>query len=600
MPDIRQTFIKWRKSLIMNKGFTNLLCQLYKNHNVSQRHLSSNLGISLGQVNRMLKFLKKGHLINYDNSISENGRNYIYKNHPNKAVILAAGYGLRMVPINTEEPKGLLNVRGQALIERLIEQLQAVGVNNIYIVVGFMKEHYEYLIDKYNAHLIVNTHYDALGNIYSLYLAKEHLQNCYVLPCDLWFAKNPFSRIEDDSWYMFSDAKVKESQLRVGRLGKVKHVERNGNQMIGVAYFNEEGGKHLADDLISRINDQDHLEHFWESVLDEKGTWPIPGYIIPDDTYAEINSYEQLRDLDSNSNHLKNDAIDVISQTLDVQAEDIRHIQVVKKGMTNRSFKFECHGQRYIFRIPGKGTEKLINRQYEYDVYQVIEKLPYVEKVLYLNPQNGYKLSKFIKGARSCDAANWDDVTKSMNLLKKFHSANLKVDHTFNLRQQTEMYEQLRDSCSAYRDYDEVKGRVSQLWNFTEKIDKQWTLCHIDANANNFLFDENGQEYLIDWEYAGMQDPDVDVAMFAIYSMYDQKQIDHLMRIYYGDSITNQIKYKFYAYIAICGLLWSNWCEYKQSLGLDFGEYSLAQYRYAKEYSRKVIRYLKGQSHGDN
>lgn len=58
---------------------------------------------------------------------------------PRQAIILAAGFGMRMVPINTEMPKGLLEVNGEPLIERIIKQLHEVVIKEIYVVVGFMK-----------------------------------------------------------------------------------------------------------------------------------------------------------------------------------------------------------------------------------------------------------------------------------------------------------------------------------------------------------------------------------------------------------------------------------------------------------------------------
>ena len=113
-------------------------------------------------------------------------------------------------------------------------------------------------------------------------------------------------------------------------------------------------------------------------------------------------------------------------------------------------------------------------------------------------------------------------------------------------------------------------------------------LTHIDAVPDNFLFITNSKNeeeiYLIDWEYAGMQDPHVDIAMFCIYSFYDNQQIDQTIDNYFINNCPDSIRTKIYCYIAVCGLLWSNWCEYKRALGVDFGEYSLRQYRYAKEY----------------
>ena len=113
-------------------------------------------------------------------------------------------------------------------------------------------------------------------------------------------------------------------------------------------------------------------------------------------------------------------------------------------------------------------------------------------------------------------------------------------------------------------------------------------MVHIDAVPDNFLFvrNEDGEEEirLIDWEYAGMQDPHVDIAMFCIYSLYNKQQIDTLIDLYFPEGCTAATRTKIYCYISACGLLWSNWCEYKRSLGVEFGEYSIRQYRYAKEY----------------
>ena len=89
---------------------------------------------------------------------------------------------------------------------------------------------------------------------------------------------------------------------------------------------------------------------------------------------------------------------------------------------------------------------------------------------------------------------------------------------------------------------------------------------------------------LTDWEYAGMQDPHVDIAMFCIYSSYDRSQVERLIDIYFEGNCSSCTRIKIYCYISVCGLLWSNWCEYKRSLGVEFGEYSLRQYDYARKY----------------
>lgn len=575
----------------MNRDKYKILKVLITEDVIDQRKISQLTKLSLGKVNNLLKELNKEKYISSNYALTSSGKEYVKSHHPKQATILAAGYGLRMVPINTEEPKGLLEVHGEPLIERIIKQLHEVGITDIKIVVGFMKEHYEYLIDEYDVDLIVNPYYVTRNNIYSLYLAKDRLANGYIIPCDIWFKNNPFSTLEDPSWYLFSDRLTDHSHWQVSKNTKVKYTKEPGNRMIGIAYLNQEDAEVLTGHLDEMIKAKKY-DSFWEDALANKKQFLISGRIIPNSEHAEINSYEELMELDSHSDHLKTEAIQIIEDTLKVDKTKIHNIHTLKKGMTNRSFSFECNNKRYIMRIPGEGTDNLINRQEEYDVYQQIKGKPYTENILYLNPQNGYKLSEFLENTRNSEADDWEDVIKSMDLLRKFHQEKLQVNHQFDIWKQIEFYENLRDTPSAYKDFLITKENVLNLKQFIQDNIHQWSLCHIDANADNFLINQQGKIFLIDWEYAGMQDPDLDIAMYAIYAGYNKQQFDKLIDIYYQDKCDKIIRYKIYAYAAVGGLLWSNWCEYKQSLGLDFGEYSLSQYRYAKEYSKLVLNYL--------
>ena len=114
----------------------------------SQRELAARSGLSLGLVNRSLRELKGEGLLDASFSLTDAALKLLASRRPRQAVILAAGYGMRMVPVSTT-PKALLEVRGERLIERLIRQLQAVGVSDITVVVGYRKELFEYLIDTF-------------------------------------------------------------------------------------------------------------------------------------------------------------------------------------------------------------------------------------------------------------------------------------------------------------------------------------------------------------------------------------------------------------------------------------------------------------------
>ena len=569
----------------------------------NQRILSQTSGHSLGIVNRSVKSLIDTGYLNTDMTPTDKAMQEISVKSPKTAIILAAGFGMRMVPINTETPKGLLEIHGEPLIERLIKQLHEVGVSDIYVIVGFMKEQYEYLIDLYGVRLIVNTEYATKNNLHSIKLAAKYLGNSYIIPCDIWCAENPFNQHELYSWYMVSDHLSNDSSVRVNRKMELVTVTGSGegNTMLGITYLVKKDAAYVNERINQLTSDQRYDGAFWEESLYSKNKMIIPAKLVPADAAVEINTYEQLRELDSNSNQLKSDAIETASKALNTTPGAITRITVLKKGMTNRSFLFNCNDRKYIMRIPGEGTDKLINRKQEANVYQKINNKHICDNIVYINPENGYKITEFIEGTRVCDPLNIMDVKKCMSKLRSFHEMNLQVDHEFDLFRQIDFYESLWDGRkSIYKDYYQTKAHVMSLKPYIDSQPQKRGLTHIDAVPDNFLFstDPDQQETirLIDWEYAGMQDPHVDIAMFCIYSFYDKAQIDQTIQFYFENNCPDSTRIKIYCYIAVCGLLWSNWCEYKRSLGVDFGEYSLRQYRYAKDYYKIVQTELSKES----
>lgn len=582
----------------MNIQESDILNLIITNTYTNQRRLAEVSGHSLGIVNRSIRqLISEGYL---DESIhpTEKAVSEIQESAPKRAIILAAGFGMRMVPINTETPKGLLEIKGERLIECTIRQLHEVGITEIYVVVGFMKEQYEYLIDEYGVDLIVAPDYATKNNLHSLKTAADHLSNSYIIPCDIWCEKNPYSRNELYSWYMVSDLVDDDSTVRVNRKQElvVQKEQAGGNAMIGICYLLEAEAEIVRERLEELGRDSRYDGAFWEETLYQKDRMIVTARVVHAADAVEINTYEQLREIDSDSSQLQTDAIQVICQALGARPDEVTNITLLKKGMTNRSFLFSCKDKKYIMRIPGEGTDQLINRRQEAAVYQTIAGRKICDEIAYINPESGYKITEYLEGARVCNAENEEDLQKCMKKLREFHGQKLKVDHSFELFGQMEYYESLWEGTpSAYKDYEKTKEHVLQLKDYIEANAGEQVLTHIDAVPDNFLFvKENGKEEirLIDWEYAGMQDPHVDIAMFCIYSLYKKEQVDHLIDLYFEGNCDERTRIKIYCYIAVCGLLWSNWCEYKRKLGVEFGEYSLRQYRYAKDYYKIVQQEL--------
>lgn len=167
-----------------------LLCRaVLEQPDITQRELAEKLDLSLGTVNHIIK---EGIELGYiepggergSYAVTREGLSYMEQFRVDGAVILAAGFGSRFVPLTFEAPKGLLEVFGERMIERQISQLHEAGVTDIYIMVGYLKEKFEYLIDKYDIKLIYNPEYASKNTLATVYHAQDIMRgrNMYLLP----------------------------------------------------------------------------------------------------------------------------------------------------------------------------------------------------------------------------------------------------------------------------------------------------------------------------------------------------------------------------------------------------------------------------------
>lgn len=282
---------------------------------------------------------------------------------------------------------------------------------------------------------------------------------------------------------------------------------------------------------------------------------------------------------------MKQKYLNIICNTLHCKIDDIKSIEDCS-GMTNNSYTFVVDNNKYLIRIPGIGANKLVNRMHEFEVYKTI-KGAFGDDIIYFDTKTGVKISKFIYDGRNCNLKSKEDVRRCMQYLKNFHDKKLKVSFEFDLCKKILEYQHLAGT-SIYSDYKTTLYNVFDCLKWIETLSRPKQLIHIDPNPDNFLI-SNDNIYLLDWEYAAMQDPLLDIAMFAIYSNYDENEIEQLL-YYYDNNFSSQDLLIVYAYCAIAGLLWSNWCEYKLKLGQNFGEYALNQYNYAKNFSEIVLK----------
>ena len=255
----------------MNLQESDILKSLLSAPFVNQRTLAERSGHSVGIVNKCLKSLTENGYLDDRMQLSGFARETIQASAPRNAIILAAGFGMRMVPINLSTPKALIEVNGERLIDRLISQLKAVGIDDITVVVGFMKDRFEYLIDAYGVELVYNQDYASANNLHSLALVRGRIRNTYIIPSDIWCDTNPFSSAELYSWYLVSDLVENESSVRVNRKMELVRIPEHdaGNAMIGISYLLEPEAAIVRERLQSMDNPK-YAESFWEETLYKK------------------------------------------------------------------------------------------------------------------------------------------------------------------------------------------------------------------------------------------------------------------------------------------------------------------------------------------
>ena len=509
------------------------------------------------------------------------------------AIILAAGFGSRFVPLTYETPKGLILVKGIPMLERQIMQLKEKGINKIIIVVGYLKEKFDYLIDKFDVQLVFNPEFKTKNNLSSLYYARQYLKNSYILSADNWMEQNIFNLSEENTWYscVYKDGPTSEWCVTVDENGRINKVIIGGNDswvMMGPVFVSESFSSEFRGKIEEYFMRPGTENYMWENVfIDEIDHFDMFINKQSGNVVYEFENLDDLRLFDPEyGKDTSNDVLQTIEKIFNVDENEITDIRCVKSGMTNKSFSFSVKGNTYIYRHPGEGSGKLINRFQEKNVYAAIAHLYLTDENIYLNEATGAKISVFYPEATNTDAHKRIDIEDSMDVLRRIHSSNIKVEHFFDIGLEIKKYLfycEERDAIR-FKDYKEVHERMKKLLQLPCLLEFFPTLCHIDCNPDNIIRLNDGSLRIIDWEYAGMGDPIMDIAMYSIYAYFSKEEALELLVIYLQRSPNKEEKIRLYAYMALGGYLWALWTEYKQTFGVEFGYYGMNMYRYAKEY----------------
>ena len=272
---------------------------------LSQRELAKDIGVSVGTINSTLVTLEESGYVE-NGIITEKGIAALDPYRVKRAVFIAAGFGSRLVPITLNTPKSLIRVKGERIIDSMLDAVIKAGIEEIIIVRGYLSEQFDQLLYKYpNIKFIENPAYNETNNISSAMCARFNLSNAYILEADI-LLKNPelikkyqycsnYCGVKCDStddWFLSANK---------GRVTGVSVGGVNGYRMVGISYWTEKDGKHLSECIEKVYKMPGGKERYWDNV-------PLT-YFINDfdihirecsfDDFVEIDTYNELKALDS-------------------------------------------------------------------------------------------------------------------------------------------------------------------------------------------------------------------------------------------------------------------------------------------------------------
>ena len=544
------------------------------------------------------------------------------------AIIMAAGLSSRFAPLSYEKPKALITVKGEVLIERQIKQLHAMGIQEIIIVVGYKKEQFYYLEEKYGVKIVENKEYDTRNNNSSIYAAKDYISNTYICSADNYFTVNPFEREVEDSYYaaVYSEGYTDEWCMQVDENNWITDVQVGGKDqwfMLGHAFWSSDFSEKFLNILKDEYDSEETKGKFWENIYIEhiyelkmQMRKYSSDFIYEFDSLDELREFDETYKVDSKSIILKSIAEklgckeceikkivpekdskgavigirfeqnnDIFQYNYEdekikkmIKSQDVNRIKELMKnifgeesisdiqrmgGLTNRTYLITLENKKYVVRIPGEGTEELIDRKNEKISTELACSIGIDTKLYFFDSQTGEKVTKFIEHSQTMHPETMREeknIVLVAKTLKELHTSGVDTRVSFDVIDMAESYEKfiLANGGYMYDDYDDVKAYINQVKSkYLPNVIK--TPCHNDPLCENWILQNSENMYLIDWEYAGMNDPMWDVADVSIEAEFDYDMDKFLLDSYLGREANEKEWNAFLINKVLIDYLWSLW-----------------------------------------
>lgn len=257
-------------------------------------------------------------------------------------------------------------------------------------------------------------------------------------------------------------------------------------------------------------------------------------------------------------------------------------------GMTNHTYAVEIKRKKFLFRLPGEGTEQLINRKDEKVSSELASKIGADTELIYFNAETGVKVASYIEGAVTMSPQSMresDNLKEAAELFRILHTCGQDTKVPFEVFEMAEGYEKiiLEHGVKLYPDYADIRRAVLDIKREIDLYPCKKVPCHNDPLCENWVRGTK-RLYLVDWEYAGMNDPMWDLADLSIEAEYGDREDALLLEVYFGGKVNREEKLRFYANKIYLDFLWSLWGKTRVPYdGDEMEQYAAARYQRLKK-----------------
>lgn len=523
----------------------------------------------------------------------------------NLAVILSARKDK-----STEIPFPLLPYDdGQSLVDRTLSLVKETGIGRVILVVGYRAE----LFEKYrrdNVQIVQASNYEFSASMASLAAARDFIDEDFILiEGDTFFEKkalDQLNRIKAGNCLVATEESgsgdecfIESKAGFITKISKDKHrICRFEGELLGISRISIGTYTAMLQEWDMSSNSYLNYEHVLMDV-----TTPLdrPFIFIKNLIWGDVDcpeDFKRLKEVTYRALRRKEDPFDkdnLMKYLTDIfPGENVSQAEIIQiGGMSNRNFRVNFKGRSYVLRVPGNGSDGMVERSNE--EFNALEgcKMGVNPEIRYFDAKTGIKLADYVENAETLNAATiqrHDNLRKIADIYHKIHDAHVRLKNEFNLFQEIEKYDRLLENVGAtmYQGWEEFKPKVMSLESRLNSIGIEMTPCHDDAVPENFIKAEDGTIYLIDWEYSGMNDPMADFAALFLESEFPEETQDYFLNKYYAGNVPAGIKERILCYEILWDALWSQWTVIKEACGDDFGSYGLDRYNRAKTNYNKL------------